>query len=151
MPEKWAIVKDGISYARGGAINTSTSFPAFDACREEIEGTLEQPTTQAQIIDNTDGGKAWRQKYMYRREEITNNPNTNISFTNVGGYYSRDIGTFLGEWGYIYNYSVSSWSKNKVYWSADLFSATYTYYIDPAGLVSYTSPNYAGTAICRGD
>lgn len=151
VPEKWAIVKDGISYARGGAINTSTSFPAFDACREEIEGTLEQPTTQAQIIDNTDGGKAWRQKYMYRREEITNNPNTNISFTNVGGYYSRDIGTFLGEWGYIYNYSVSSWSKNKVYWTAELFSATYTYYIDPAGLVNYTSPNYAGTAICRGD
>ncbi|OCG60930.1 hypothetical protein A9G41_04585 [Gilliamella sp. Nev5-1] len=43
---------------------------AFDECRKVIDGHETSATTREQVNDFSDAGKSWRQKYLYRRNEL---------------------------------------------------------------------------------
>jgi|GEM_PF-4450452 len=52
---------------------------------------------------------------MYHVHEITNIPNFNRD-----GFFSRDIGTFQGEWGDLKAYPNSIWHSHEWFFTSDL-------------------------------
>ncbi|OCG14308.1 hypothetical protein A9G09_05780 [Gilliamella sp. wkB292] len=101
IPQKWAIIPTKVK----GFLDDD-SYTAYDECRRLIDGQTIPKTTSAQVNDMSEAGKAWRQKYLYRRDELTNSLQANtLEWTaklidNAKKYtYSRDLGTFLSEWG----------------------------------------------------
>ncbi|MCX8711730.1 hypothetical protein J3U57_04220 [Gilliamella sp. B3464] len=102
IPQKWAIIPTRLK----GFLNDKDSYTAYDECRRIIDGQTIPKTTSAQVNDMSESGKAWRQKYLYRRDELTNSLQANTPegtakpIDNAKKYtYSRDLGTFLSEWG----------------------------------------------------
>lgn len=161
IPTKWPIFKGQIQYGDTNSLLTSTQFYALDACRLAIDGSAEPATTVAQATDLSDAGKAWRQKYLYRRDEISNSimSNTNrfpeassAAISNVN-YYSRDVdGTLTGEWGFVYNYKGTGWAGYWNYWTAELWSAESQFAVGAYGTVGYNRPNNNNyVTICRGE
>lgn len=153
IPDKWALGKGQKQYGNKYSITESTSFPALDACRTDGKVTTLQ---EASALDSD--SKAFRQKYMYRRDEISNTPynskpegvNQMISYN----YVSRDLGTFIGEWGNMGEYEGSPWTTSRLngFWVAEVMTTSYAYYIGIAGTLDTTRASQGGIAtLCRGD
>ncbi len=158
VPTSWALGSGSVIYSNQGNLSTSTSFKVLDTCRLLVDGTSSPATTVEQAIDLTDEGKAWRQKYLYRRDELTNTPYADRSnypegsSPAYGGYFSRDVdGSFMGEWGYVNTYSGSVWATNGYYWTAELWSLANQVEVHTNGYVHNIPPYSSGyIAICRG-
>ncbi|MCX8727781.1 hypothetical protein [Gilliamella sp. B2838] len=113
IPQKWAIVPTQVTgFLDGHGRNT-----AYDECRRIIDGQAIPKTTSAQVNDMSEAGKAWRQKYLYRRDELTNSlqankpegaANASVDFNKYP--LSRDLGTFMSEWGWFYQFAVHLWT-----------------------------------------
>lgn len=95
-PNLWLIGLGRIVYGDASSLKESTSFPALDACRMAVDGNATPATTQSQALDLTAQGEAWRQKYLFRMDELTNSRLGDDS-SGITRYYSRDISTFLGQ------------------------------------------------------
>ena len=163
-PSKWAIGRGNLVYGNGVNFTSSTKFPALDACRALVESdevtAMEAEEYLAMATGQGDKDKTLRQRYLYRREELTNSPYadpTNYQEDTGPNYsanhFSRDVdGTFMGEWGYIQDYVDSGWSVNQYYWTAEKHSDKGQFDVLSAGYVGYAKPDLSdGIAICRGD
>jgi len=160
IPSKWAIGYGMMNYGNMSSLSNSSSFDTLNTCRVMVDGNASPMTLKTQVLDMTNEGKAWRQKYLYRRDELTNSPLAdttnypeNSSTYIVANYYSRDIGTFMSEWGDVANYDSSPWSTPaKIYWTAEAYSTVYQLTVSSNGYVGFAYANYPVTgAICRGD
>ncbi len=162
-PIRWSIASNGspnsaLLYSNT-YFQTSTSFPVLDACRVAVDGDASPATTVEQAMDLSDEGKAWRQKYLYRRDELTNTPYADRTKYPEGesplfnGYFSRDVdGTFMGEWGMVNYYAGSVWAVNGYYWTAEIWSKDNQVEVHSNGYV-HNVPTYSGgyIAVCRGE
>lgn len=160
QPIHWPIiVGDSLGYANYPDFKDSTNFESLDACRLAITGSNTPKTTKDQATSLTEDGKKWRQTYLYRRNELTNTPFTDpIKYpegqaTTSAGNFSRDVdGTFMGEWGTLYNYAGSGWSVNPYLWTAEMSTTQRQYLITYPGGVNHEAVLISGmTAACRGD
>ena len=102
IPQKWAIIPTRVTGFRDFL---GSSYLAYDECRRIIDGQAIPKTTSAQVNDMSEAGKAWRQKYLYRRDELTNSlqayrpEGTSSSIDFFEKPAARDLGTFVSEWG----------------------------------------------------
>ena len=130
-PNKWPILAKGVTdYGNQPLLDQTTQFNALDACRLVVDGSNTPKTTLVQATDTTTAGKNWRQKYMYRREEISNTPFADPNkypegqdTISQGGFFSRDTdGTLTAEWGDLHMYKKSNWSliSNPLTWLAEV-------------------------------
>lgn len=139
IPKKWAILVDHRKdYKSSGFINFDREYVAFDECRKIIDGHAIPATTREQINDFSDAGKSWRQKYMYRRNELINSldadlPEGTATLPTPRTYrHSRDLGTFLGEWG-----TVSRYHNNGSYiWTSEMYRANKPFAVNDSGYIS---------------
>ncbi|WP_143426352.1 hypothetical protein [Gilliamella sp. Occ4-3] len=141
IPKKWAILidhnKDDTS--KGFVTWTGGSYPAFDECRKIIDGHAIPATTREQVNDFSDEGKSWRQKYMYRRNELINSldadlPEGTATLPTPRTYRpSRDLGTFLGEWGGVYRYH----NGGSFIWTSEMYRADKPFAVDGSPLKSW--------------
>ncbi|OCG14307.1 hypothetical protein A9G09_05775 [Gilliamella sp. wkB292] len=110
IPQKWAIK------TRAPFLSKFGYYSAYDECRRIIDGQAIPKTTSAQVNDMSEAGKAWRQKYLYRRDELTNSLQANTpewtanAIDDVNKYVTaRDLGTFASEWARSYG-TVVPWT-----------------------------------------
>lgn len=155
-PVRWAIGKGELKYGNTNSLANSTQFAVLDACRNVANGS----TTWQQAGGLNDADKLFRQAFLYRRDELTNSSMADrtkkpegMAVDRVSNYYSRDVdGTFMGEWGYMFDYKGSGWSAQTLYWTAESWSPIYQFYVDMRGLVGVAHPKVSGSvAICRGE
>ncbi|MCX8711729.1 hypothetical protein J3U57_04215 [Gilliamella sp. B3464] len=113
IPQKWAIIPTKVK----GFLDIFDGYLAYDECRRIIDGQAIPKTTSAQVNDMSEAGKAWRQKYLYRRDELTNSlqANTpewtaNASVDSNKYPAARDLGTFMSEWGGPYYFGTYLWT-----------------------------------------
>lgn len=157
VPKKWAIVIGPINFGDATYVVNAKTFPAIDECRLIVDGSNTPATTTAQVLDMSSEAKAWRQKYMYRRNELTNSPL--ISYDEMGQapltytYFSRDAdGTFMGEWGTLDDYTGSNWDDSLSYmWQIELWSKDLMYIVGKHGGIGNGSLLTLRSAPCRGD
>ena len=117
IPQKWAIIPTQVK----GFLDIFDGYLAYDECRRIIDGQAIPKTTSDQVNDMSEAGKAWRQKYLYRRDELTNSLQANTpegtakAIDDVHKYpSSRDLGTFVSEWG--------MFPDNKTFiWTAEMY------------------------------
>lgn len=153
-PDKWALpLSSSYAYANDASLETATSFPMLDACRAQagIGGT----TTRQEAAGQTDEDRAFRQKYVYRRDELTNGPfayGAEGTLPPIGtNYFSRDVdGTFMGEWGWLDAYDGTGWTSSSWYWMSETWSTTRPFAVTFRGDINNTYPNVTGGAACRG-
>lgn len=159
-PTKWALGYGMMKYGNMSSLSTSSSYDTLNTCRAMVDGNASPATSRTQVLDMTNDGTIWRQKYLYRRDELTNSPladRSNYPENNspyiLVNYYSRDIGTFMSEWGNVENYASSPWAiPSKIYWTAEVYSSVYQLTVSSNGYVGFAYANYPVTgAICRGD
>ena len=112
IPQKWAIIPTKVK----GFLDIFDGYLAYDECRRIIDGQAIPKTTSAQVNDMSEAGKAWRQKYLYRRDELTNSLQANTpewtanAIDDVNKYVTaRDLGTFASEWARSYG-TVVPWT-----------------------------------------
>jgi hypothetical protein len=135
-PQKWGIVidhdADRSSKGFSNEMRRPPEFTAYNVCRKVIDGHAIPETTREQVNDFSDAGKAWRQKYMYRRNEFINSVDadlpegTLIGEKNYMHQPSRDFGTFLGEWGALARYV----SAGFYWWTSEMYQADRPFAID---------------------
>lgn len=113
IPQKWAIIPTKVK----GFLGMFDGYLAYDECRRIIDGQAIPKTTSAQVNDMSEAGKAWRQKYLYRRDELTNSllvnkpegaANASVAFNKYP--FSRDLGTFMSEWGALSQFGDYLWT-----------------------------------------
>jgi|GEM_PF-2272745 len=157
IPQKWGIVLDKEYQYADNDLNKATKFPALDACRQIGQSADYGTTTWSQGAGQNPEDRALRQHYMYRRDELTNSPyadrdENDSVLLNYKNNYSRDIdGTFMGEWGRIYDYEKSGWALNQRYWTAETNSDKEQFYVFIYGAVGYDFPNKTHAVVCRGE
>jgi hypothetical protein len=157
IPKKWAILIDHKKdHTSNGFVDWGNRYLAFDECRKVIDGHAIPATTREQVNDFSDAGKSWRQKYMYRRNELINSldadlPEGTATLPTQGTYRaSRDLGTFLGEWGDVYRYH----NGGSFIWTSEMYRADKPFAVK-SGLIY--GDNYALDGIqssqtfCRGE
>ncbi|OCG22638.1 hypothetical protein A9G11_06975 [Gilliamella sp. wkB108] len=158
-PQKWALGSAQVlEYGDNNNLMYAKNFPALDICRGVSSGT----TTRDQAVGQSESDKQFRQKFMYRRDEITNSPysdrNKAPEFSSVtlpeDSYFVRDVDhTFMGEWGRLEVYPDSPWfySDNYhegLYLTPELWSPERGYSVGGSGNVLYYNK---GILVCRGD
>lgn len=161
IPNKWAIGKGKMSFGDAWYIHSASVFPALDACRGLRQGTTSRQEAWGQTALNR---SSFRQKYLYRREEISNAFGVSSTIYPEGSaanisrsLFSRDVdGTFQGEWGNMTDYTGSGWAvfdgSLRYYWTAEAYDNDSMFYVEASGYVSHSSPNYASPAVmCRDD
>ena len=113
IPQKWAIIPTKVK----GFLDIFDGYLAYDECRRIIDGQAIPKTTSAQVNDMSEAGKAWRQKYLYRKDELTNSllvntpegaANASVDFKKYP--FSRDLGTFMSEWGRFTQFGTYIWT-----------------------------------------
>lgn len=157
-PTKWPLIQGK------GYWGTGSSWAALDKCRLAVDGSNTPATTSSQAQGLTSSNQEWRQKYMYRMDEFTNNPYAtslkpdegSISTTSNGkGYFSRDVdSTFTGDWGNLYQYSGSGWDNYGFVWTAQWWTNGVNIAIVSIlnGYVAYNSMIYTNdNTVCRGE
>ncbi|MCO6557681.1 MAG: hypothetical protein J6577_10690 [Gilliamella sp.] len=160
IPKKWAILVDHRKdYKSKGFINSAREYVAFDECRKIIDGHAIPATTREQVNDFSDTGKSWRQKYMYRRNELINSldadlPEGTSTLPTVKYKLSRDLGTFLGEWGSVYRYH----NGGVDIWTSEMYRADKPFIVDGTPLRSWIvgdhynlGPEQSSQTFCRGE
>lgn len=161
QPKKWAI--SGGSGAYKTDASSSARYTALDTCRQLIDGVDGPAITNSQGFDTTPDAQNFRQKYLYRMNELTNNPYAksgtyqegNYSDTLQGkGFFSRDVDqTFIGEWGDLTKYTGSSFSYG-VFWSAEMWiksKSTIGGVNVKTGALFNNGPYDSSGIICRGE
>lgn len=159
VPAKWAVGKSNVPYADQADIFKATTFPILDTCRLIIDGTNQPNTTVSQATDFSEQGKKWRQKYLFRRNELSNVPygdpinypedNNSSGLFFGGGNFSRDVdGTFMGEWGDLSIYSGSPWNSSNFYFTSEYVRGNQNM-ISNAGGVYGGAATLSFTAACR--
>lgn len=144
-------------YANSDNFTRATEYYVLDTCRLIVDGSNTPKTTKDQATSLTDDAKKWRQKYLYRRNELTNSPLADPikypegSTSVTGGNFSRDVdGTFLGEWGRLYSYDGTGWTIIPYIWTSELSTKTYQYSVN--GGVYYNAVLITEMVnACRGD
>lgn len=159
-PQKWALGSAQMeTYGDNYDLRYAKNFPALDKCRGVSSGT----TTRDQALGQSESDKQFRQKYMYRRDEITNSPysDRNKAPENsyivppARNYFVRDVDhTFMGEWGAVQLYPDSPWFYFDTYHvsnylTAELWGPERGYGVDgDGGVHEYYN---RGILVCRGD
>lgn len=158
VPDKWAISKGEMHYANAYSIEMATVFYVLDACRGVTNGT----STKQQALGLDPADQAFRQRYLFRRDEISNGPHgDHVKYPEGSSsplsagtldLFSRDVGTFAGEWGKLDQYSGSPWIE-RYYWTGELWNdKAHLYYISYLGALFESDPvSVSTTAICRGN
>lgn len=95
--------------------------------------------------------------YFFSRTEISNSPEVYIPAASWvqdpdtrNKRYARDLGTFMSEWGSLYNYSGSGWDETPSYWTNEHFDNGTQFRVTENGSIfpgTVTTVNY--TAVCR--
>lgn len=156
VPKKWAIYKGRKEYGNGVNLSFSTVFPALDLCRGVPEGT----TTKEEATGQSEEARAFRLKYLYRRDELTSSPMTNLLVYPEGNgnekgqgyvYISRDLGGFIDEWG---DFSVDN-DHYFYMWLAGAYDSDFQYaywFNNGHNLIIGENVSIINTnVICRGD
>jgi len=161
VPEKWAIILNKKYIYANADLDKATEFPALDACRRVGPRADYGTTTWQQATGQNPEDRAFRQKYMYRRDELTDSPYADPikypenSSKYIDNGFSRDIGTFTSEWGYLnWYYRKSEMSKSPVYlWTAETYSSKVPFVVDSSrgGVVAWDPADYDHTIFCRGE
>jgi hypothetical protein len=162
IPEKWAILVDHNNSSESKGFIEKDKYPAFDECRKIIDGHAIPATTRDQVNDFSDAGKAWRQKYLYRRNELINSldadlPEGTATLPTQGTYRpSRDLGTFLGEWGAVSGYK--NYSLGSFIWTSEMYRADKPFSISGRPLAGYIigdrytlDGSQSAQTFCRGE
>ncbi len=155
-PKKWAISTGLMKFADSAYLSNSKTFPVLDACRLVVDGSNSPATTLEQVQDMSEAGKAWKQKYLYKRNELTNSPLTKYDELSQAPvpvtYFSRDAdGTFMGEWGTLPDYTGSNWDATAYMWQIEFWSTYWVFVVGKHGGISYSSLELLRSTPCRGD
>jgi len=158
-PKKWAIgVRESMQYADTD-LDKATKFPALDACRQIGPNADYGTTTWQQGAGQNPEDKAFRQKYMYRRDELTNSPYAdpvahpegNSDYNFAPNLSIRDIdSTFSGEWGSLKVYEESSF-YHSWNWSVEANSNSKQHFVALSGYTGRDDPDHDLGVICRGE
>lgn len=153
VPTRWAIGKGVLSYGNEVYLSRSSIFPTLDACQSIADGKTPWSVAAGQTTAN----RTARQRFMFRRDELTNSP---FAYTEEGSaptnivtsFYSRDVdGTFTGEWGNVQTYPNSDWALSTSYWTAEAFSTEKQYSVSTVGdIASYFALFTQNLTLCRG-
>lgn len=156
-PNKWPIGGEIKRFGNAQNLNLSSRYPALDYCQTIRDGNQNPITVKEQVIDTS--GSAWRQQYLYRKNELTNSPSANFpeyssAFPSTTVKSKRDVdGTILGEWGDVYRgYPGSIWEKSEYTMTAELANTMLVFFVYSNGRLAYENVNsdYLG-AVCRGE
>lgn len=112
--------------------------------------------TAAQICDpsfNQTGiaARAAAGALFFTRAELTNAPQA-TGPAKIGGYFSRDIGSFTGEWGRLYySYTGSGWgSSYDRFWAGEAYSDRFQFSVTSDGSVNgYSAGSNTMEPVCR--
>jgi len=162
IPKKWAIVSNRVKeYADEYLDENPTNFPALDYCRKVGPRADRGKTTWQQGAGQNPEDRAFRQKYMYRRNELTNSvfadpikyPEGRVS-SSQRDFFSRDIDTtFTGEWGILFSYVKSGFriTGNSNHITAEAYSASNQANVYDFGSVNPGDRDYSYVVVCRGE